>query len=345
MHTSVQRSRLEMPAFVLCPRCELSSLKQTSLNKIECSNCKTCYSSVDDIPILLLDTSLRTQLESIDYDSLHKVNSTSMQGHYEKFKLVLENYNFKGKKVLEIGSGTGLLTYGLATDPSFHYLVATDLSPTFLKVARSRITEPKGEVHYYACDANALPFAQGYFDCIVGNAILHHLLYYQKTLEQCYRILPVGGLAMFCEPVIQGKIIVAFMIELMIRLDRSLKLHIFDQDEVKRMKSIVEHQTISVKIGDDMEQLARMEDKYIFDIEEMVRLGSAIGFTEVKFFNYGEKLFKSYQPYVSNHLRRIRIPQEKVEKFNVIFDSFGYTFGRVTPNQIKTPMGFFVFKK
>ena len=44
------------------------------------------------------------------------------------------------------------------------------------------------------------------FDCILGNAILHHL-HLSKVKKEVYRLLKFGGIAIFREPVISSQIL------------------------------------------------------------------------------------------------------------------------------------------
>ncbi len=50
-----------------------------------------------------------------------------------------------------------------------------------------------------AADAERLPFADGSFDRIWGNAVLHHLDL-ARAVREVRRVLAPGGVAVFCEP-------------------------------------------------------------------------------------------------------------------------------------------------
>jgi ubiquinone/menaquinone biosynthesis C-methylase UbiE len=102
-----------------------------------------------------------------------------------------------GKKVLEIGCGTGTLTEELAKTGAT--VVATDIFPEFLKAVESRIGVNQN-VSYQIADAETLEvFADGSFDAVVGLSILHHLDI-DKTLSNINRVLKPGGLMAFAEP-------------------------------------------------------------------------------------------------------------------------------------------------
>jgi ubiquinone/menaquinone biosynthesis C-methylase UbiE len=78
-------------------------------------------------------------------------------------------------------------------------VTAFDLSHGYVAEAGSRAAANDVSVRFLRADAERLPFADGSFDRIWGNAILHHLDI-DKAGRELYRILRPGGLAVFCEP-------------------------------------------------------------------------------------------------------------------------------------------------
>lgn len=102
-----------------------------------------------------------------------------------------------GKKVLEIGCGTGTLTEELAKTGAT--VVATDIFPEFLRAVENRIGA-NPNISYQIADAETLEgFADASFDAVVGLSILHHLDI-NKTLANIYRVLKPGGRMAFAEP-------------------------------------------------------------------------------------------------------------------------------------------------
>jgi SAM-dependent methyltransferase len=103
----------------------------------------------------------------------------------------------RGKRVLDLGCGHGMASVVLARRGA--QVTACDLSPGYLREARARADANGVNVRFIACNGERLPFADGAFERIWGNAILHHLDLVQATAE-LHRILAPGGIAVFCEP-------------------------------------------------------------------------------------------------------------------------------------------------
>jgi 2-polyprenyl-3-methyl-5-hydroxy-6-metoxy-1,4-benzoquinol methylase len=100
-----------------------------------------------------------------------------------------------GKKVLEIGCGTGYFTEMFAQTGA--EIVAVDLSQDLIRKAKSRDLDDK-QVRFLVkpfedCDLD------GPFDAIIGSSILHHLQI-PDALKKIYKLLKPGGKISFAEP-------------------------------------------------------------------------------------------------------------------------------------------------
>jgi SAM-dependent methyltransferase len=102
-----------------------------------------------------------------------------------------------GKRVLDLGCGHGMASVVLARRGA--RVVACDLSAGYVREAQRRADGNGVPIGLLVCDAERLPFADGSFECIWGNAILHHLDLRRAALE-LRRVLTPGGAAVFCEP-------------------------------------------------------------------------------------------------------------------------------------------------
>jgi 2-polyprenyl-3-methyl-5-hydroxy-6-metoxy-1,4-benzoquinol methylase len=99
-----------------------------------------------------------------------------------------------GKKVLEIGCGTGLFTEIFAETGAD--IIAVDISPELLQKAKSRNLPPTVHIlekRFEDCDLD------GPFDAILGSSILHHLAV-KAALAKIYELLKPGGVISFAEP-------------------------------------------------------------------------------------------------------------------------------------------------
>jgi ubiquinone/menaquinone biosynthesis C-methylase UbiE len=246
--------------------------------------------------------------------------------------------------VLEIGSGTGQLTWGLAHRFPFMSVSACDISTKFLQKAAGVVGESKVPVRYHACDANFLPFRDGSFDLVVGHSVLHHFIDYKKIIHRLSKLLRPGGQAIFYEPVLQGKMIIACLADMMRRIERRTKWGVLTEQDDERINHMTRHIMKAKWIGDNRERLEKMEDKYVFDIEEMRSLAHEAGFSSLQHINQ-ELPEKGFIHYVNQHLLMEGIAPKKIQQFEFVTNSYMSTMGEMFPNNIATPMGYFIFKK
>jgi ubiquinone/menaquinone biosynthesis C-methylase UbiE len=103
----------------------------------------------------------------------------------------------RGLRVLDFGCGHGMAAVVLARRGS--EVTAFDLSHGYLAEARDRAAANGVSIHFVQADGERLPFADGAFDRIWGNAVLHHLEV-GTAARELFRVLGPGGIAVFCEP-------------------------------------------------------------------------------------------------------------------------------------------------
>lgn len=97
------------------------------------------------------------------------------QYHWEKiFETVIRNYEFRDRKILVAGSGTGIFEEWLAKRVRIREMVGIDLSERMIELARRRCNGIEN-VQFIVADIDAIPFPDRRFDvCVVIDA-LHHL--------------------------------------------------------------------------------------------------------------------------------------------------------------------------
>jgi len=99
-------------------------------------------------------------------------------------------------EVLDCGTGTALIPILLGRRPVFAKVTAVDLSDEMLKIARQNI-DGEGlrlRIELRRADCKDLPFADGSFDAVMSNSIIHHLPDPQPALAEMVRVLRPGGL-------------------------------------------------------------------------------------------------------------------------------------------------------
>jgi SAM-dependent methyltransferase len=98
-------------------------------------------------------------------------------------------------RILETAAGTGIVTAALAGALPEAEIVATDLNPAMLEVARRRVTAPT--VVFQAADAQALAFADGGFDLVVCQFGAMFFPDRVGAYREARRVLRSGGWFLF----------------------------------------------------------------------------------------------------------------------------------------------------
>jgi len=96
-----------------------------------------------------------------------------------------------GSRWLDVGCGTGALTEAVldATNPVA--VVGIDSSPDFLRVAQSRVDDPRA--HFTVGDARALPVASDSYDAVVAGLVLHFIPDPSPAVAEMVRATRPGG--------------------------------------------------------------------------------------------------------------------------------------------------------
>ncbi len=102
-----------------------------------------------------------------------------------------------GLDVLELGCGHAMASVVLARRGA--RVTAVDLSGRYLVEAGRRAEANGVALRLAQADGERLPFPDGAFDRVWGNAILHHLDL-DRAADELVRLLRPGGIAVFCEP-------------------------------------------------------------------------------------------------------------------------------------------------
>jgi ubiquinone/menaquinone biosynthesis C-methylase UbiE len=108
---------------------------------------------------------------------------------------------WRGKKVLEIGAGTGRFSLGLLDIVG--QLTVVDLAATMLQVIKNKLQQREQTpnlLEYINASIYALPLKPNSFDCIVSINLFNHLENIELALRQCSRLIKKDGYFLFNYP-------------------------------------------------------------------------------------------------------------------------------------------------
>lgn len=97
----------------------------------------------------------------------------------------------KGEKVLDVGCGTGSLTFTLAKSADLGEISAIDYSPVFVEAAKRLNSDPRVKIQQ--ADACALPFEDGSFDRALALLVLQFVPEAGKAVTEMRRVVRPGG--------------------------------------------------------------------------------------------------------------------------------------------------------
>jgi ubiquinone/menaquinone biosynthesis C-methylase UbiE len=107
-----------------------------------------------------------------------------------------------GKRILEIGCGSG---YGAQVIDQFFRpaeLVATDLDPRLISKAKARVNAPT--IQFAVADATRLPYENERYDAIFDFGAIHHIPDWPTCLSELRRVVRDGGRIFLIESPIES---------------------------------------------------------------------------------------------------------------------------------------------
>jgi ubiquinone/menaquinone biosynthesis C-methylase UbiE len=114
---------------------------------------------------------------------------------YRRFAAKAAKVNLPGKRVLDIGTGSGLLAIELAKAHPDWQIIGTDISEEMLKLARENAAREglANRIDFRKYSAGDLPFDDGFFSLAASNASLHLWTEPLKIFEEIERVTAPGG--------------------------------------------------------------------------------------------------------------------------------------------------------
>ncbi len=142
----------------------------------------------------------------IDSESFKSRDAGSYDGVAERFAYwtervttalardLVERVQLKaGERVLDVGSGSGIVTFAAAQRVgATGRTVGIDLSEGMLRMARSKAVMP-GSTEFLRMDAEHLEFAAGSFDAVLSLFALLHFPHPEIAVQEMFRVVRPGG--------------------------------------------------------------------------------------------------------------------------------------------------------
>lgn len=121
--------------------------------------------------------------------SLHDINPL-------RLAYVLQNTDLRGKRVLDVGCGGGILTERIAQQGAITFGI--DASPQMTAIARSHAQKTDLDIRYIHTDIEHIDrFTPVGFDVILCMELLEHVPDFQSIILACKRVLNPGGRIIF----------------------------------------------------------------------------------------------------------------------------------------------------
>ena len=128
-----------------------------------------------------------------NYDLMNDVMSAGMHRSWKRFAVEISGVKH-GDSVLDIAGGSGDLSKLFAKkDGQEGSVTLTDINASMLAVGRDRMIDAGLSVPTMQCNAEALPFADNSFDCVIVAFGLRNMTHKEVALKEMQRVLKVGG--------------------------------------------------------------------------------------------------------------------------------------------------------
>jgi demethylmenaquinone methyltransferase/2-methoxy-6-polyprenyl-1,4-benzoquinol methylase len=127
------------------------------------------------------------------YDAMNDLMSVGLHRVWKAFTVSRAAIR-PGMKVLDIASGTGDLARAFAkrAGPTGEVWM-TDINDSMLRVGRDRMIDAGLVLPTAVCDAERLPFSDGYFDRVSVAFGLRNMTHKDRALAEMARVLKPGG--------------------------------------------------------------------------------------------------------------------------------------------------------
>lgn len=127
------------------------------------------------------------------YDVMNDLMSMGLHRAWKAYTVMVANLQ-EGDRVLDIAGGTGDLSLAFSKKVGrTGTVVHTDINEAMLRTGRDRLLDKGVVLPTLVCDAEKLPFADGYFDLVSVAFGLRNMTHKELALAEMQRVLKPGG--------------------------------------------------------------------------------------------------------------------------------------------------------
>ncbi len=127
------------------------------------------------------------------YDIMNDLMSLGLHRAWKAYTVMVANVQ-PGQRVLDIAGGTGDLALAFAKRVGDSgQVVHTDINEAMLSTGRNRLLDAGVSLPTLVCDAERLPFADGYFDLVSVAFGLRNMTHKDRAIAEMNRVLKPGG--------------------------------------------------------------------------------------------------------------------------------------------------------
>jgi demethylmenaquinone methyltransferase / 2-methoxy-6-polyprenyl-1,4-benzoquinol methylase len=127
------------------------------------------------------------------YDLMNDLMSVGLHRAWKAYTVAVANLK-EGDRALDIAGGTGDLAMAFSKKVGASgQVVHTDINEAMLSTGRNRLIDAGVVLPTLVCDAEKLPFADGYFDLVSVAFGLRNMTHKDVALREMCRVLRPGG--------------------------------------------------------------------------------------------------------------------------------------------------------
>lgn len=200
----------------------------------------------------------------------------------KKFELGLGGPFPEGRKLMEIGCGTGYAMLNLGLAGKLTEAWGCDISQGMLDTCRRNADELGISVYLECADAEVLPYVDGEFEMVIGHAVLHHLPDLKTSFRELYRVLEPGGICVIAgEPSLRGHQI-ARVVKRVASLGIKAYARLGGRLGKKRVELRKYPAIVSEEEDHELQELEHVVDIHTFRPAELCAMALAAGFSTAR---------------------------------------------------------------